>query len=328
MSTIAETPRPPKAPKNPQFIFPKESRTTAYKPRELYNKLVESDKAFTNQPPDKTTSQTYLEELYAFMKDIDAYESDSKDPKIAELERRFNYALIRTEINRVRHQLYHNERSKLSNTRELAEWQITTTEFIRNIRRAYDFEESSSIISQYWGAQERIFTAALPGMSDKKLKEQFERQKHGALAAVAFEESLSELDDWTMQPGSSKLDAERAIDYVIESPRKNTFLVQLTSTRESNIPAAACMQIMEKHQPSDMPEKQGRFWRGARHHIIQRNLDPSIVRTVFITLSQEHIDPNLGIPTDDLRDELEQSLDSIDARGGGWTTASHPRLPR
>lgn len=321
MSTV-EAPRPPKA---SRFISPEENRTAAYKPQELYEKLTTADRVFTSQTLNKTTSEEYLTELYAFMKEIDAYESDSDDPKIAELERRFNYALLRTEINRIRYQLHHNERSKLSNTRELAEWQISSTNFIRNVLRAYDFKKSISIISRYWDAQERIFTAALPGMSEKELKEQFERQKHGVLAAVALEESLSELDGWTIQPGSSKLDAERAIDYVMESSRKNTFLVQLTSTKKPGDPAVSCTQITEKQQPRSMPEKQARFWRGARHHITKRNLDRSAVRTVFVTLSQEHIDPNLGIPTDELQDELKQAFDSVDTRGGGWTPPRHPR---
>lgn len=302
--------------KHPAFIEPDSNRTTPYKFAELRDILSEADSRFVDEVEVEGTSETYLTELYTFLKNISG--TNASDPNISEAKKYLDESLILTEISRVRFSLYSRERSRLSNTSELSRWHGESTAAIRSVLRLYGPEKAGPALQSYWQEQETLFSRQLPGIPPQELKEEFERHKSGVLAAVAFEEALQESGGWQQLPTNAKLDAARAIDYIVRSPDENIFLIQLTSTK-SPVTESGIWRAMTAKRPKNISEKEARFWRGVNGYVTARRLNPLSVRAVFLTLPQKQFDPTTGMPSQALKKEIAIALDSIDARDLGWS---------
>lgn len=312
----------------PPYIKTEADRTAPYKNTELRDKLAKADEYFINQSAIKEAGHEYLEDLYQFLRDVQAI--DTANPHTAEGKKLLDESLIWTEIARVRHHLYTRERNHLSNTQELSRWQGAGTAFARAVLRHLGEEKARLALASYWQVQEEMFTKEFGSLSQTELAGEFGRHKRGVLTAVAFEESLGLLDGWTFKIADKRKDAAQSIDYTLQSLDGNTFLVQLTSTNKPDAPVAACQEMTAKRKPKDLSGKEGRFWKGVNAYVINRQLQPAKVRAVYVTLSQNDINPTTGQPSAVLQQELTKSLDSVDTRGG-WSdpaALSYERRPR
>ncbi|MDP3997622.1 MAG: hypothetical protein Q8P73_03950 [bacterium] len=311
------TPAPSSAPDQPDH--PEQWQDKPYTIPQLREELARIGSTLDEQPLTKEDGTTYLEKLYAFLKHVGAI--DNKTPNISTAKKHLDTSLIFTEIARARVGLFAGDRSRLSNTRELSRWHQESSDFLRDTVRLYGEDKSRAAIVSYWQEQEAIFTNQFQQTPSHTLRAEFERHKSGVLAAVAFEDSLRTLEGWRIKHADPKLDAGRAIDYVLESLDGNIFLVQLTSTQSPSAPIAEC-RMMTSKKPKNISDKETRFWRGVNSYVPARKLDPEKVKAVFITLSQRYIDDATGTPNQTLRQELTKSLDAIDAKDIGWSDSN------
>lgn len=314
--------------KQPEFVTLVPERAAPYKFKELRETLEAADNKFVPRAADNAAGEAFCKELYGLLKDVS--ETDQKYG-VSETQKRLESATVFTEIARTRHVVYAQERSRLSNTKELARWHSETAAVILNVLRLDGSDKARGSLANFWEIERKIFTKDCPAVPPAELTAAFERHKAGVLAAVAFEESLAAaLPDWKMEPANERLDAGRAIDYKLTSLDGNTFFIQLTSTTKDDVPPADVMEFTAKQKPAHLSAKEARFWRGVNTYVLNKRLDPEKVRAAYVTLSSEYYDSVTGAPSSALEQDLKKPLDRIDATGS-WSSAvatiSH-RLPR